>query len=269
MRDLKNTLFSHEHVVDWHEHVWLNDRRELDLYNCDSLVRAAETVGINIMVCSQPLFSSRGEPDDTQRSNNAVYQAMCRYPGKIKGMCFVDSCFTEFAIREIKRCVLELGMIGVKLYNQHFINDPVQFPIIELCIDLNIPVLVHAGKLNHRPEAQPNVSDGTHFASIASRYPEVNMIMAHIGGGGDWQWSIKAIAGYKNIVTDISGGIIDNGMIEESVYHLGADRVLFGTDSSVSASVGKILGANITEEEKLTILRGDAYSDFLSGGIKK
>ncbi len=54
--------------------------------------------------------------------------------------------------------------------------------------------------------------------------------MAHITGGGDWDWSLKAIQDYPNVYTDMSGSVIDARVIEKTVAMLGANRVLFGTD---------------------------------------
>ena len=72
---------------------------------------------------------------------------------------------------------------------------------------------------------------------------------------------------YDNIVLDMAGSVIDEPVIEECVKRIGAERVLFGTDFSASASVGKIIGADISEEDKKTILCGKRYKRFL--GIKE
>ena len=87
--------------------------------------------------------------------------------------------------------------------------------------------------------------------------------MAHIGGGGDWQWSVKAIADCPNVFADISGSISDRPLMEESLRCLGADRLLFGTDCVWDSSVAKILGADISDEDKKTILAGGAMLRFL------
>ena len=56
--------------------------------------------------------------------------------------------------------------------------------------------------------------------------------------------------------------------IEMAVEMLGADRIIFATDNSPSACVGKILGARISEEDKKTILSGRAFSRFLERKVK-
>jgi len=87
--------------------------------------------------------------------------------------------------------------------------------------------------------------------------------MAHIGGGGDWQWAIKAIADTPNVFADIGGSVHDRPLIEESVRYLGADRLLFATDGAWSSGVSKILGADISDEDKKTILSGRAFNKYL------
>ena len=179
------------------------------------------------------------------------------------GMAYVTADDPKEAVKEIERCINNYNFIAVKLLRSHFIDDPLHFPIIEKCIELDIPILVHAGHSIQCMETQPYLSSGERFANIARIYPEANIIMAHIGGGGDWHWQIKAIADSPSIVCDMSGSITDAPMLEEAVAVLGADRILFGTDASYEASIGKILSANISEEDKKTILAGTAYERFL------
>jgi len=52
------------------------------------------------------------------------------------------------------------------------------------------------------------------------------------------------------VYLDTSGSVIDEGMIESAVRELGAERLLFGTDMTMEGGVGKILGADITEEQR-------------------
>lgn len=254
-------------VINWHEHVWETSPGVMNRVSCDKLVRAAKETGMDTLLCSCPVVTDRYcSPERQRMANDVVIEAMKLYPDVIRGMCFVNPGNGDASCDEIERCVKEHGMVGIKMYHQYFIDDPVQYKIIEKCIELDIPILVHAGKLCYEPLSQPHISNGQHFARIAARYPEAHIIMAHITGGGDWQWSLKAIANSPNVVTDISGSVCDAGAIEETVRYLGADRVLWGTDGSVSAGVGKILAANLSYEDKVKILAGTAYRRFLERG---
>ncbi|HCS72655.1 MAG TPA: amidohydrolase [Clostridiales bacterium] len=266
LREEKMKLFKDNKVVNWHEHVWDDDDGKFDAQQSDLLVESARRAYMDVLVCSLPVSGGSPDPDVIRRKNNIIAEAVDRHPNIIKGMAFVNPGYSREAVAEIERCVNELGMIGIKLYNQYFISDPVLHPVIEKCIELDIPILEHAGKQMSLPVDQPFISDGTHFAKVAEKYPEAVIIMAHIGGGGDWQWSLKAISDCPNIYTDISGSVYDEGIIEQTVSYLGAERVLFGTDGSFSQGIGKILAANISEKDKIEILNNTRFSRYLERG---
>lgn len=260
-------LFYDNTVISWHEHVREEKPGELNFQHCERFIESCEEAGIDKALCSRPFPSDPlCPPEIFRRLNDVVSAGMKCYPDKILGMCFVNPGYIDEAIYEVERCVLELGMIGVKLYHQYFINEPVLFKLVEKCIDLDIPILMHAGKVcdEMNIKIQPRVSNGVHFAKIAKRYPEASFVMAHIGGGGDWQWSLKAIQNSPNVFIDISGSVYDRPMIEEAVNYLGAERVLFGTDGMFSSCIGKILGADISDGDKRTILKGTAFLHYLN-----
>lgn len=261
----KMKLFFDNPVYSWHEHVSEAAPGVLDEKWCDDYVESARSVGFDRMVCSIPLAVDPLAPiEDCRRVNDVMKLAMNRHPDMIYGMAFVNAGYFQQACDEVRRCVEDLGMLGVKLYHQYFVDEPVLFPLIETCIDLDVPILVHAGKVCDEETriAQPRISNGVQFANIAKRYPEATFLQGHIGGGGDWQWTINALEDAPNVYLDISGSVYDSPMIEHCVKQLGADRLLFATDLSFSSSIGKILGARITEEEKKTILEGTAFKRF-------
>jgi len=262
-------LFFDNPVISWHEHVRESAPGVLDVEHCDNFVESAKLLGFDRTVCSIPVPQDPYcTPEHFIRVNNVLKAAMDRCPDMISGMAFVNPGYFREASAEVRRCVEDLGMLGVKLYHQYFIDEPVLFPLIETCIDLNVPILMHAGKVCDpwTRAAQPRISGGVEFANIAKRYPEATFLQGHIGGGGDWQWNINALEDASNVYLDISGSVYDSPMIEHCVKQLGADRLIFATDGSFSSCVGKMLGAEITVEEKKTILEGTAFKKFLREG---
>lgn len=263
----KMNLLKDNKVVNWHEHVWFKPgTKELNIEGCDKLVEEAKLTYMDYLVCSLPISGGMPGPDDIKLCNDTVAQAMKRYPDMIKGMAFINPGYSKEALYEIDRCVKGLGMIGIKLYNQYFASDPIVRPVIEKCIELDIPMLYHAGKLTVEPESQPYISNGEHFAKVAKQYPEAVIIHGHIGGGGDWLWSLKAMADSPNVFTDISGSVHDAEIIETTYKMMGADRMLFGTDMSFASSLGKILGANIPDQDKIKILNNPRFQKYLERG---
>jgi len=240
-------------VIDAHAHLADRSRSESWEENDRKLVDAADKLGIDQLCCS--LLTPRpGKPEEFIQGNRWAKEAMDRYPGRILGYCYVNSGYGKVALDEIRYCVEDLGFIGVKLYNEYFINEPVLWPLVELCIELGVPILEHAGHSHYYVKEQPRMSGAEHVAELANRYPEAMIICGHIGGGGDWEWAIKALRSAPTAYADTSGSVVDEGMIEMAVEVLGADRLLFACDMSMTAGVGKIRGARITDEHKRKIL---------------
>lgn len=260
----KLKLFHENPVISWHEHV-CGINMTFDPAYCDGCVETMDQLGIDRAVSSVPLPANRFvPPEDCTKANDCAYEAIKRYPGKIFAQAFVNPGYMRETLYELER-VKELGFVGVKLYHQYRMDDPTQFPMIEKCIELDLPILMHAGKCMDPSTTarQPRLSSGVHMANAARRYPEATFLMGHIGGGGDWQYQIKAIADCPNVYADMGGSVHDRPLIEESVRYLGANRILFATDGAWSSGVAKILGADISDEEKKIILAGGAFEKFI------
>ena len=243
--------------IDAHCHVRAGREEEL---SSQRLVEAGEMLGITEYWCSRPITARYGSLEEIRAGNDAVLAAMRRYPQRIRGLCFVVPGYYREACAEIERC-LDAGMIGVKLYHQYKINDPAVWPVIELCTQRRVPILVHAGYgTDPRTMAeQPRLSHGADFAEVSQRFPETMFIMAHIGGGGDWEWTLRALRDSSpNVYVDVSGSNLDDGQVEFAVAELGAQRVLFGTDGTMAGCVGKVIGASLTEEQRHLIFWGNA-----------
>ena len=228
------------------------------------VVANARKLGIDKVCCSCPITGPRAEPDEIRKANDEILASMRQFPDAILGQCYVNPGYIRHAQDEITRCVVDGGMIGVKLYHQYGIHEPVQFPVIERCIELGVSILMHAGHPTAPEclERQPRISSGEHFVEAARHYPEAMLICGHLGGGGDWEWQIKALREAPSVYTDTSGSVIDAGMIERAVRDLGPDRLLFATDMNHARGVGKILDADITERQRQKIF-GENFQKIL------
>jgi len=236
-------------VIDCHAHLhhhahssWAeNDRK---------LIEAADKLGID-QLCASILTPRRpASAEGFRECNQWLAEATKRFPGRVLGYCYVNPGHQREALDEIRRCVLDRGFMGVKLYNEYTCTEPVVFPIVELSIELRVPILQHAGHSHYFVSDQPRISDGGHLAELAARYPEARLICAHVGGGGDWEWTIKALRRAKNVYLDTSGSVIDDGMVDMAARVLGVDRLLFGCDMSMTAGVGKIRACELSPADK-------------------
>ncbi len=246
-------------VIDCHAHLTGEHTGITRIWgrNDGALIAAAERVGIDVS-CASILTTAMPAPlADFQECNRQMAAATQLFPGKVRGYCYVNPGYTREALSEIRYYVEEHGFVGVKLYNEYKCTDPILYPIVELAIELGVPILHHAGH-PHRPiPQQPNISDSGDLATLAARYPEAVLIVAHIGGGGDWEWTIKAARATPNLYLDTSGSVFDSGMVAMAVRVVGAERVLFGCDTSFTAGIGKIRAANLTDAQTALIMGGN------------
>jgi len=236
--------------VDSHAHV---GRRLLA-----NLIDTADRLGIEKLAVSRPLTDD-APPHLFREANDIVLDAMSQYPDRILGQCFINPIYLREALEEVDRC-MDQGMVQLgELYTQVKINDPLYYPVIEKCIELKIPIMMHSSgdlgllRNGYRTPSPPTTSFADDFVDIGKRYPEAMIIHAHIGGGGDWEYACKTLRNVPSIYVDTSGSVTDEGMIDFAVKYLGIERLLFATDMNFESGVGKILAANLTEEQRQKI----------------
>ncbi len=241
--------------IDAHEHVGLGGTVE-------SQIDFADRLNIEKLVISKPINQEGGmevTPEEFRKCNDIILAAMKAHPDRYLGQVYVNPVYVKESLEEIKRCT-DLGMTGLKVYNQIKICDPLFYPIIEKMIDLKMIILMHAvtaiGFAGHRTKygnQQPNASTAEDFIEAAKRYPEAMFQYAHTGGGGDWEYTCRAIKDYPNIYVDTSGSNNEGEMIDFVLKCVGEDRMFFGTDNSYYQGVGVILSSGLTETQKRKI----------------
>jgi uncharacterized protein len=257
-------------MIDVHTHIGLGTDpvapSKVEAY----LGRAAE-LGIAMSWISRPFTGvglATAGPDVLARGNRMVAEEVARHPRELRGYVFVHPGHCDWSIAEMERWLDRPGMIGIKLYHQYLFDDPILVPIVEAAARRGAVILLHQGRCTDDATraSQPLISDGTHIARLAARVPEARLLCGHIGGGGDWEWTVKALKRSPSVCVDTSGSVIDAGMVEFAVRELGAERVLFATDMSLEEGVGKVLGADLTDVERSAIVRGNAERLVGGGG---
>ncbi len=230
-----------------------------DLYDGppENNIAFMDRLGIEKMMISRPITSGEGTPKDFRSYNDTVLNAMKKYPKRLTGQFTVNVPYQKESLEEIRRCA-DQGMVGLKVYTQIKINNPLFYPIIEKMIDLKMIIHMHSGcqlglggyRMKYDIGIRPNTSIPEDFADIAKRYPEAMFQYAHIGGGGDYEYACKMFTNHRNIYVDTSGSNNPGGMVDFAVKQLGEDRVFFGSDNCYYQSVGKILAADLTASQK-------------------
>ena len=178
-------------------------------------------------------------PADVVAGNDALLTLIREHAGLVAGYACVNPNYTDHAVSEIDRC-LDAGMIGIKLAASRRADDPLLDPVGEAARRRGVPVLHHIWQ--HRRHEWPGqeASDATELATLARRHPAVPFILAHIGGGGDWRYSLPAIRQAENVFVDLSGSGVDGGMLEACLDAVGATRLLWGCDITMCTGLAKL-----------------------------
>jgi predicted TIM-barrel fold metal-dependent hydrolase len=218
----------------------------------------ADRLGIEKLFIAVPIAKEMGKtPDEFRAYNNQVLNAVKKYPSRLVGQLTVNPAYPEASFEEIRRCI-DQGMIGMKIYNQFKINDPLFYPVIEKFIAHKMIIHVHGEsqlgvggyRMKYNVNTTPNISVPEDFLDMAKRYPEAMFQYAHTGGGSDWEYACKAFKNYPNIYVDTGGSNNEENMIDFAVENLGEDRVFFGCDGSYYQGIGKILASGLNESQK-------------------
>ena len=207
--------------------------------------RAGERIGITYHVAS--VLGSYGHtsptyfpsPDDVADGNDAMLGIAEREASRVRMMVTVNPNYTDHALKEIERCVSR-GAIGVKLLASRRADDPLLDPIASLAGERGLPVLHHIWQHRRREWPSQEISDGADLARLAARHPRTNFILAHIGGGGDYMHTFRAVVDVPNIYPDLSGSGVDRGMLDAAVATLGARRLLWGCDLTMCTGLAKL-----------------------------
>ena len=153
---------------------------------------------------------------DFERPNQEIAEICARYPGKFIGFAKHDPESEAGRIASLlRREVEQLGLKGLKLHNL-----PTR-EVLDAVAELGIPVLYHPEKVSN-------------FHMIASAYPQISFVMAHLGSfaSNDWTEHLAAIdvaRRYPNVYLETSS-VVFFKYLEMAIQELGASKLVFGSD---------------------------------------
>ena len=235
-------------VIDSHLHLFE------DLEENERILAQCKHAGID-KICA---FLSGGCSTGTvvDDPNRFVMELRERHPKDVIAFARAYGQDGQKGVEELKRVVVEHNFRGLKQSFNVRANDPAIFPLVEATIELKIPILFHAfmdkERRPERDEQFPDETSAMEVVSLARRYPEAMIVMAHYNLG-DWEFGLKAVKDTPNIYPNTGGSALDSGYIEAGVREVGAERIIFGTDNSICGTMAKIHNAEITEAERRMI----------------
>ncbi|MHA1361645.1 MAG: amidohydrolase family protein [Candidatus Freyarchaeota archaeon] len=251
----------------------------------ERLIREMDEAGIDKTVILALDYEFAFKGDVTFRDyNDYVANILKEYPDRFIGFCGIDPRRGKAAIRELERCVEELGFRGVKLWplTGFYPDDPQFYPFYERVEELGVPILCHTGM--GPPKTYLKYNRPVYIDRIAVDFPGIKFQMAHIGN--PWMSEAIAVAAKNpNVYFDISMWEVSFKLAPLAFYQTlieakmtcGVGKILFGSDWPLFAPICslkewvegiktmelpaplRIMGLpEFTEEERKMILGGNA-----------
>ena len=247
-------------VIDAHGHLGggLTGWRSADL-PADLVETAAEVGIVRTLVSTlgtRALLSHPGA-EELRAANAVTAAAVARFPDSLAGLVYLSPEHPKASLDELARHVVDGPFVGAKLWIAARAADRRVDVLAERLAELDIPLLQHAWY--KVVDGTPDESTPADVAELARRHPGLTIQMAHLGGAG--KRGVADIAPYPNVVVDTSGGDPVLGEVEYAVAELGVERVVFGSDVPIrdpATALAKVLGAELTEEQRTLVLRGNA-----------
>ena len=214
----------------------------------DDLIVINRAAGIEKLFCST--FASCLCTDVIVEENEYMHSLLDQYENLYQWVVIDPRIEETFA--QAERMLQHKKCVGIKLhpyYHKYSLEEYAE-KLFSFASRFQTVVLIHPEK------------EASYILPIADKYPDVTFIMAHLGG----EPYVDAVefAVHKNVYTDTSGIASSTNLMVESAYQrIGADRILFGTDTySAAFQRGRIEFALLPQEAKVKILRDNARRLF-------
>ena len=214
----------------------------------EDLIRINRAAGIEKMFCCTfaSVLSTEVIVEENEYMHSLIDQVDCLYQWVV-----IDPRIDE-TFRQAERMLQHKKCVGIKLhpFDHEYSLEEYADKLFSFASRFHAVVLIHPEK------------EASYIVPIADKYPDVTFIMAHLGG----KEYVDAVefAKYGNVYTDTSGIASSNNlMVEYAHSRVGADRILFGTDTySAAFQRGRIEFALLPKEDKQKILRDNALRLF-------
>ncbi|MBI4419702.1 MAG: amidohydrolase [Gemmatimonadetes bacterium] len=263
-------------LIDVHAHFYTERSGRADWQEVNGRrLAAGDRMGVTVHVASilgtwgarSPTYFPSSE--DVSYANDRMLALQRQHPGKVLGYCVVNPNYTDHALREIDRRI-EDGMVGVKLAASRRASDRLLDPIAERAAQRGVPILQHVWQHRRRDWPGQEASDAVELSVLAERRPGTRFLLGHLGGGGDWLHSLRAVADVANIWIDLSGSGVDVGMLEAALERVGAERLVWGADITLDTGWAKLrylASLGLTPADLERIKHGNARAIFPRGAF--
>ncbi len=200
--------------------------------------------------------------------NDDIAAIVSRWPDRFAGVAAVDLLRPLDGVRELRRCVRDLGFKALRIVPWLWglpPNDRHYYPLYVECIELGIPFCYqtgHTGPLGVSDAGRPI----PYIDEVALTFPELVIVGGHIGY--PWTQEMIAVANkYPNVYIDTSA-YVPSRYPEEFIHYLrrrGQDKVLFATNYPMlplDRCVDEVDGLDLDGRVRRKFLRDNAVRVF-------
>jgi predicted TIM-barrel fold metal-dependent hydrolase len=192
------------------------------------------------------VFGLKGRLTGYWVDDDYVAQFVARAPDKLVGFASCDPTQAGH-MDELVRAVEDLRLAGLKMgpaYAGFDPRDPRCEPIYAYCRRRGVPILFHTGTTFHRAAAL-GFSRPWLFDEVARRYPELRMVLAHLGHPF-YDECLAVIRKHPHLYADLAALFYRpwqfyNMLILAQEYRV-THKLLFGTDYPFTTSAESIAG---------------------------
>jgi len=223
-----------------------------------------------------------GDSIGIEGNDETTAAAVAKYADKFVGFAYVDPRRAD-CMEMLRHGIEDLGLKGAKfgpIYNGVALADPRVAPVLEYLQRNNLPLTMHMGTTFAR-NAPVELGRAIHIEPVAMQYPDLTMIMAHMGH--PWYEECVVVARKQpNVFCEVSALSYRpwqyyNILMCAQEYKI-TDKVFFGTDfpfARVDESVEGLVNINdqlegtklprVSAETIDRILRSDPFEHWWKG----
>lgn len=219
---------------------------------------------------SKSLISAWVAPRNVMISNDEVAGFVAQAPGRLVGVGSVDISKPMAAVREIRRCVQELGFKAIRVLPWLWELPPTDrrfYPVYTACCELGVPFCTQIGHTG--PLMPSEVGRPIYLDQVALDFPELAIVAGHIG----YPWTDEAIAlvtKHENVYIDTSAYTVrryPTALVDFMRGH-GRHKVLFGTNYPMIMPAKALDGLDslgLDDEARALFLGGNARRVYRLG----
>ncbi|TXH54661.1 MAG: amidohydrolase [Burkholderiaceae bacterium] len=224
---------------------------------------AATVAALDAGGVDKALVSAWVGPRGAMISNDEVAGFVAESGGRLVGVGSVDISKPMAAMREVRRCVQELGFKAIRILPWLWEVPPTDrrfYPVYAACCEMGVPFCTQIGHTG--PLMPSEVGRPIYLDQVAIDFPEPTLVGGHIG----YPWTDEAIAvatKHERVYIDTSAYTVQRypAQLVEFLRGHGRHKVLFGSNYPMILPAKALHGLEalgLDDEARALFLAGNA-----------